>query len=180
MNGKLAVGIAVLLVAGVAVAGAVVTGFGPAPGGDTGTPAPTPESTGTVYDSSGSDSSSTDDTATSGPLFSFSIDNIDKCGQTCRDVTATLSNEQDTAASNVTVYTSIYAGNSTDSSDRVWSGTEDVGNMEAGGTHTSTNRIELSFAEANQIQNNDGWITVVTTVESAEQTVTFKDRRQVA
>lgn len=180
MNGKLAIGLVVLLVAGVAVAGAVVTGFGPAPGGDTGPPASTVESTGTVYDSSGSDSSSTEDTAMSGPPFSFSIDNIAECGQTCRDVTATLSNEQDTAASNVTVYTSIYAGNSTDSSDRVWSGTEDVGNMEAGGTHTSTNRIELSFAEANQIQNNDGWITVVTTVESAEQTVTFKDRRQVA
>ena len=154
--------------------GALATGFGPAPGGSSGTPAPTPESTGTVYDGSG------DGTAESTPPFSFGIDSIEECGQTCRDVTATLNNNQDTAASDVTVYTRIYAGNSTASNDRIWSGTEAVGSMEAGGSYTSMNRVELSLAEGQQVRSNDGWITIVTTVESADTTVTFKDNRDVA
>lgn len=177
MNTKL-LGALVVLVVGGAALGAVVTGFGPAPGGDSGTPAPTPESTGTVYDGSGGGDGST--ATADAPPFSFRIDRVEKCGQTCRDVTATLYNDQETAASNVTVYTQMYAGNSTSSDDRVWSGTEQVGSMAASSEHTSTNRVELTLGEASQIQNEDGWITVVTTVETAETTITFKNRRQVA
>ena len=165
MNTKLLGALVVLVVGGAAV-GAVMTGFGPAPGGDSGTPAPTPESTGTVYDGSGGSDSTSDGSTTteSAPPFSFGIDSIEECGRTCRDVT---------------VYTQIYAGNSTSSDDQVWSGTEEVGSMEAGGSHTSTNRVELTFTEAREVQNKGGWITVVTTVETAETTVSFKDRRQV-
>ncbi|MFB6119158.1 hypothetical protein [Halosegnis sp.] len=183
MNGKLIGGLAVVVLVAPVGAGALATGFGPAPGGDSGTPAPTPVSTGTVYDGDGggSDGGGSDTTATQAPPpFDFTIDSIEKCGQTCRDVTATLSNQQSTAASGVTVYTQIYAGNTTDSDDRVWSGTEDVGALAANDSYTSTNRVELSLTEANKVQNNDGWITIVTTVESDDTTITFTERRDVA
>lgn len=35
---------------------------------------------------------------------------VEECGQTCRDVTSTLSNNQDETATGVTVYTRVFAG----------------------------------------------------------------------
>jgi hypothetical protein len=107
------------------------------------------------------------------------IDNIEECGQTCRDVTSTLSNQQDATAENVTVHTRILAGQGTDG-DVVWRGSEDVGTLPAGESSTTTRQVELSFADALKIENNGGWITVQTTVETADGSVTFTDERQVA
>jgi hypothetical protein len=126
-------------------------------------------------DGGGSEATSTAD---SDP-FTFSIDDIEECGQTCRDVTATLYNNQDEPASNVTVYTQIYAGNSTDESDQIWSGEQPIGDMEAGGSDTRTQRVELSTSDAFAVQQNDGWITVQTTVNSADVTITFQNQRNV-
>lgn len=187
MNTRVAVGGLVVLLLVVGTVAAFATGFGPAPGGDTGDDLSTPRSTGTVYEDDGSSTSGGDtsgdggdETTQSLPPFAFGIDSIDKCGETCRDVTATITNQQNETATSVTVYTRIYAGNSTDSGDRIWSGNEQVGTLEANGSYTSTKRVELSLLEARQVQNNGGWITVLTTVESDEMTVTFKSRRDVA
>lgn len=202
MNTKLAVA-GVALVVAVGGAAAFVVGVGPftGSGGDpAGTPEGAPESTGTVYEvgdgggSGGGDGSSGDDgggdggsgsgdaTATATPPpppFAFTIDNIEQCGQTCREVTATISNQQATSASDVAVYTRIYAGNSTAEGDKVWEGLNEVGTLEGGGAATRTDTVELSLVEAGQVQNNDGWITIVTTVESAERTITFRNNRNV-
>lgn len=160
----------------VAVGGAAFAlGTGPFGGGDGGAGAPsaTPVPTGTVYDQSSGT------TPEDQPPFSFEIDNIEQCGQTCRDVTATLYNNQEESASNVTVYTRIYAGNSTDQSDQIWSGEQQIGDMEAGSSATRTQRIELSVSEGFAVQQNDGWITVRTTVRSADTTVSFQNQRNV-
>lgn len=189
MNTRVAVGGFVVLLIAVGVIAALATGFGPAPGGDTDENVTTPRSTGTVYEddgsSTGGDGGNTsgdggDETTQSLPPFASTIDSIDKCGETCRDVTATITNQQNETVTGVTVYTRIYAGNSTASGDRIWSGNEQVGTLEANGSYTSTKRVELSLLEARKVQNNDGWITVLTTVESDEMTVTFKSRRDVA
>ncbi|MBX0324167.1 hypothetical protein EGH21_14105 [Halomicroarcula sp. F13] len=174
----LAVGGVVLLLAG--AAGAVLTGFGPASGGDSGSDVesfPTETPAERTTDSGGADSAET--TATATPPFGFTIDDIENCGQTCRDVTSTLTNQQDTTATDVTVYTRIYAGNGTDG-DVVWEGSEPVGTLDAGESYTATKRVELSYSEALAIENEDGWITVQTTVQSDDRTVTFTDQRQVA
>lgn len=190
MNTKLAIA-GVVLVVVVGGAAAFVTGFGPAPGDNdpAGTPKDAPESTGTVYDvgdsggSSGGDGGGSGDATSTAtpppPPFAFTIDSIEECGQTCRDVTATITNQQDTSAENVKVYTRIYAGNSTAEGDKVWEGLNEVGTLEAGGSATRTDRVELSLTEAGKVQNNDGWITIVTTVESADTTITFKNNRNV-
>ena len=117
--------------------------------------------------------------ATSTPRFGFAIDGVETCGQTCRDVTSTLTNNGDTTAEDVTVHTRVFVGQGTDG-DVVWRGSEDVGTLEAGGSYTTTRQVELSFADALAVQNSDGWITVQTTVETADRTVTFTDERQVA
>lgn len=113
--------------------------------------------------------------------FSFTVETIEECGGTCRDVTASLHNHQDEPAANVTVFTRIYAReDSTAEEDLVWTGKEEVGTLAAGGTHSATKRVELSLSEALKVESNGGWVTIVTTVRTSERTVTFKDTRQVA
>lgn len=175
MNWKYLLGgtmLLVLLLAGIGAAAYV--GVGPAPGGDTSGESIDDFPTGTEYDS---------DAAGAGesPPFSFVVDEIEECGQTCRDVTATLHNDMNQSASDVTVYTRIYAGqDNTDEGDLVWEGTDDVGTLDAESSHTTTKRVELSLQDARTVDQNNGWITIVTTIESDETTVTFKDSEQVA
>jgi len=161
-------GVLGVLVVAVALGSALYLGVGPAPGGDSGEEIeefPTADST---------PSSDADP-------FSFVIDDIEQCGETCRDVTATLDNNQDQTATDVTVYIRIFAGqDNTETDDIVWEGTEHAGTMDAGSDHTTTQRVELSLQDARKVDQEDGWITILTTVESDETTVTFQDSEQVA
>ena len=110
--------------------------------------------------------------------FAFRIEEIENCGDTCREVTAAVENTQTESAEEVTVETRIFAGeNSTE--ELIWETTEDVGTLAAGETDTSTERVDLSLSEAYAIEQNDGWITIETTIESAEETVTVRETRQV-
>ena len=169
-------GAVVVLVVAVSLGAALYTGAGPAPGGDSGDEIeefPTADDT----DTEASDTTSPDET----DPFSFMIDDIGECGDTCRDVTASLNNHQDETATNVTVYIRIFAGqDNTDTEDVVWEGTEDAGTLAADEDHTTTERVELSLQDARKIDQEDGWITILTTVESDNTTVTFQDSEQVA
>jgi hypothetical protein len=121
-----------------------------------------------------------DQRTATGPAFAFDVAEIERCGTTCREVTATVTNSGNETATDVQASTSLYAGeNSTDSEALVWEGTETIGTLDAGESYTTTERIELSFGDAATIQANDGWITIQTTVESAERTTTFQRTRQV-
>lgn len=172
-----------LVVALVLVGAVVALGAGPfggendsdfvGDGGADGT-TQTPPPTGTVY----TDMSGGDGTATQ-PPFTFEIVRIEQCGQTCRDVTVTLYNNQNETATNVSVFTRIYAGNSTAGDDKVWEGTKDVGEMASDSSVTRTQRVKLSTTEGFQVQQNDGWITLLVTVSSSDTTITFKERRNV-
>ncbi|SEA06361.1 hypothetical protein SAMN04488065_1650 [Haloplanus vescus] len=111
------------------------------------------------------------------PAFAFTVDQMEECGRTCRDVTSTLTNDGDADASDVTVYTRIFAGNGTDG-DVVWEGQERVGSLNASESHTTTKRVELSLSDAVAVESAGGWVTVQTTVQSEEKTITFTERRQ--
>lgn len=177
MNRKYVIGGALVVVVLAAAIGAMAyTGAGPAPGGDSGhsdiEEFPTEKST----DDDGSGTSSSTDTEP----FTFTVDETTECGTTCRDVTATLNNEQNETATGVTTYTRIYAGeNNTDTDDVVWEGTVDVATLEGGASHTTTERVELSLQDAQKVDQNNGWITIQTTVESDDTIVTFQESRQV-
>ncbi|MFW6003751.1 MAG: hypothetical protein ACOCPT_04965 [Halanaeroarchaeum sp.] len=188
MNRKILLGtIAVVVLVALGVGAAYYTGVGPAPGGsDSGDSLDEfPTQTASEPDDSetettvATDGTVTDETTT--PPFTFSIDEIAECGTTCRDVTATLTNEQTTTATGVTVYTRVYAGeDNTAEEDVVWEGSEDVGTIEGGESHTDTRRVELSLRDARKVDQNDGWVTIVTTVQTDDQTVTFRDSEQMA
>ncbi|MCQ4334075.1 hypothetical protein KM295_11410 [Natronomonas sp. F2-12] len=167
-------GLLVVLVASV-LGVALYAGMGPAPGGGSGEEIEEFPTEGDADD--GTDATLSDDTEP----FSFTIDDIEECGETCRDVTATLDNNQNGTATDVTVYIRIFAGEgNTETGDVVWEDIEDVGEMDAGGTHTTTKRVELSLQDGRSVERNNGWITILTTVESDDTTVTFQESRQVA
>jgi hypothetical protein len=173
------VAVLLALLAG-SIGAAYYAGVGPASGGNDDRERLTDFPTGTPMGTAGGGGAGVA-TASSGPSFAFDIERIEECGRTCRDVTASLHNNGDEPASNVTVFTRIYAGqDNTAEEDQVWSGRETVGALETGGTHTVTKRVELSLQEALAVENNGGWVTIVTTVQSSERTVTFRDSRQVA
>jgi hypothetical protein len=116
---------------------------------------------------------------TTPPPFAFSIDAVEPCGWTCRDVTSTMTNQQGTPARDVTVFARISVGEA-EGGDVVWEGTETVGTLEAGESYTVTRRVQLSYGEGFAVQQHGGWVTVRTTVRTADQTVTVTEQRQVA
>lgn len=181
MKASHAAGIVALIVVAGAV-GAV------AMGGLSGTPADGPTSgdstapdsgetgpSGDGESSSDTETNTTADMTDTNASFAFGIDAIEECGTTCRDVTATLSNDGDGDAANVTVTTNIYADG-----DLIWEGQETVGDLAAGEAFSSTQRVELGYAEALAIENNDGWITVETIVTFDDGREVFVEERQVA
>lgn len=113
------------------------------------------------------------------PPYAFTVAEVANCGRTCRDVTVELTNNRERAAQDVVVSTHIFAGNTTDSGARVWQGTEEVGGMAPGSTTTATKRVDLSYGDAFKVQQRDGWVTIRTTVRSADVTRTFTERRDV-
>lgn len=173
-------GILVVVLLAVGLGAAFYYGVGPAPGGAGSGDVLTDFPTATSADG-GSAHGETETTTAEMPPFSFTIDVIVECGQTCRDVTATLHNNQDETATGVTVFTRVFAGQDNSAKeDLVWEGKEEVGTLEADAAHTTTRRVELSLRDARKIQRNDGWITIVTSVRTDERTVTFRDSEQVA
>lgn len=140
---------------------------------------PFPTATPTATGGSGSGAGEMTATPVEQP-FAVTIDRVEDCGTTCRDVTVSLTNRQHTPATDVVVYTQVFAGNTTAEDDLIWQGEESVGSLAAGETSTSTRRVELSFGDALDVQEANGWVTVRTTVQSADRTVTFTERRDVA
>lgn len=175
--------VAVVLVIGVGLVGAFLVGVGPFDPGDdeeelgdypTGTSV---DGDGSAGDGGGTGTASEDEDL---PAYYFEVTEIVECGQTCRDVTVELTNNRDEEANDVAVYVEMFAGNSTDDDDRVWQGKEEIGAMEARATTSATQRVQLSYAEGYAIRQNDGWVTIRTTVRSEDVTLTFTERRQVA
>jgi hypothetical protein len=187
---------AALVVVGAVVGGAFAVGLAPAPD-DRDETAPLPTTAATTPTARGpvetrpapSATTSTakgpvetrpaPSTSAPRPRFAFAVDSAEACGQTCRDVTSTLSNTGATDATSVAVSTRIYAGQTVEGG-VVWEGRESVGALPAGESYTTTRRVELSLAGAVAVQNAGGWITVQTTVASDQRTVTFAEPRRVA
>jgi len=113
-----------------------------------------------------------------GPPFRLATREVTRCGRLCRNVTSTVTNEQPTAARDVRIRTRLYAGNDTDGEVR-WRRVEDVGRLAPGETYRATRQVELSLDGALAVREADGWVSIRTTVESADQRVSATDRRQV-
>ncbi|MDY6775032.1 MAG: hypothetical protein SV253_02990 [Halobacteria archaeon] len=107
--------------------------------------------------------------------FRIETSSIESCGTTCRDVTSTLYNTGDADAHSVEVSTSIYSGG-----DLVWEGRKTVGDLKAGDSYTTTQRVDVGLGGGMKIRSNDGLITIETEIESDEERVVFTEERDVA
>ena len=137
-----------------------------APGGD---------ANGSAAETTETPPTATPTTTATAPNYDFTIERVEECGTTCRDVTARLANAGAATRRNVRVTTKVYADG-----DLLWRGNETVGALAPGEAHTSTKRVKLGFSGAMKIRNNGGYVTIVTVVESDGGTTRFSDRRKVA
>lgn len=108
------------------------------------------------------------------PPFSFGVEKIEKCGDTCRKVTASITNNQN-ESKDVTVRSVIYTDG-----EKIWEGKSRLGSLESGETRTDTKTVKLSYMEAYKVKQNDGKILVKTYVVTEDATYVFKERRDVA
>ena len=107
--------------------------------------------------------------------FQFRILNTKSCGQTCRDVTVRLTNQGAETATGVTAKSRIFADG-----DRIWSGTENIGTMSPGESVTRTKRVKLGMFDAMKVKQNNGYVTIKTTVTWDGGSRTFTQRVKVA
>lgn len=153
------------------------------PGGDdTATPTATATDGGTATPASDTATPAGTATPTATPFgsaFSYAINEITECGSTCRDVTATLTNDQDDAAEDVVIVTEMYAGNQTSEDALVYTSNESAGTLGSGESHTFTQQLELTLSEAADVRDEDGWVAIVTTIHSEGETKSFVTRRQI-
>lgn len=171
-TGKIAIAVAAVVLVG-GVAGAFVFLGG---GGDTVTEGGDTEPTGTESgDTGGDELTATPQMGNTSAAFAYTVDQIEECGQTCRDVTATITNDGNETATNVTVETNIYTDG-----DLIWEGGEDIGTLEAGAEYTSTQRVELSYGDAAKVEDNNGWITIETIVSFDGGQEVITEERQVS
>lgn len=107
--------------------------------------------------------------------FAVVVESVDECGRTCRDVTASLTNDGGNPRSNVTATTQIVAGEET-----VWEGSQEIGTLGPDETATRTARVEIGLVDAARIERNDGVVTIVTVVRWDGGSATYRERRTVA
>lgn len=115
----------------------------------------------------------------SGPPFVPELENMEECGETCREATVALQNNMNVDAENVVVYVRLHAGDSTDSDDVVWAGNRNIGTLAPGEVYRETETVDLTPQQANNVREEDGVVTAKATVESDQATATFVERDNV-
>jgi hypothetical protein len=131
-------------------------------------------------DDDGGDGSSAADDEGDGssdrPARPFTIDTkqIEQCGNTCRDVTVSLTNNGNHARQGITVTTKMYTGG-----DRIWTGEESVGTLSAEESTIRTARVKIGFVDAAKVKQNGGTVTIETVVRWNGGSETFREQRQV-
>lgn len=159
-----------LVVTVLVVGGLLAVGQGPLGGsGDASTtPAQTTEHGGAAE--SGDDSSGGGQRP-----FTIDVEKIENCGKTCRDVTVSLTNNGGNPRENVSVTTTVYAGQ-----DSVWRGEASIGTLGSDESTRRTERVDVGYVGGARIERNDGTVTIETVVHWDGGEATYREQRQVA
>lgn len=105
---------------------------------------------------------------------SLDVERVQNCGSRCRSVTANITNVGNETLTNVTAETRISAAD-----DQIWTRTHRFGNLSANESANRTARISLGFGDAFLIAQNNGRVTINTTVRWDGGNATFSERRRV-
>lgn len=131
-----------VVVVGLGLGGAYAAGMFPTSGG--GTPPPVNTSTNS-----------------SAPL-AHTVVNITTCGQTCRLMNTTVTNEGNSTAEDTTVHYRIYSGD-----EQVWRGNRTIGTLAVNETAALETRIEVGMGQGMQIRSNDGDVLIRSNITSS-------------
>lgn len=112
--------------------------------------------------------------------FGIRIVSVEECGDTCRDVTIRVTNRLNESAGGVGIVSRIFAGKRGDDGDELWEGEAGLGTIGASSSVTVEKRVKLGYFDAAKVKNNDGWITVRTTVTSDDAEATYVEEKNVA
>lgn len=93
--------------------------------------------------------------------FILNIDNIEECGYRCREVRTTLINNGTKQATSVKVNVKIYTGN-----ELIWKDNKSIGTLKPNSPKIDTQQINVGIDDALKIQENNGWITIITNISS--------------
>ena len=118
-------------------------------------------------------------TERSGQPFVPELENMEECGETCREATVALQNKMSVDAENVVVYVRLYAGDSTNSEDVIWGENRELGTLGAGEVYRETETVDLTPQQANKVRETEGVVTAKATIESDQATATFVERDNV-
>lgn len=119
----------------------------------------------------GSDGSSAERTVRP---FTIDTKRIEECGNTCRDVTVSLTNNGNHSREGITVTTKMYADD-----DKIWMGKKSIGTLGSDESTTRTARVKIGFVDAAKVKQNDGTVTIKTVVRWESGSETFRETRQV-
>ena len=107
--------------------------------------------------------------------FEATLENLSTCGPTCRNVTATLRHEGETAATNVSLDMRLTANGT-----QVWSGTRSIGRLEPGATVGWVQSADVGFGGSGTVMKNDGYVTIWFEINHAGESETLKTRLKAA
>jgi hypothetical protein len=95
--------------------------------------------------------------------FEVTLDEVSKCGQTCRVLTLTLTNIGTITAHSVSVDVTLETGG-----EIIWSGSTDVGTIEPDENHRESERVNLSYEDGLRVRRNDNVVTARMFIRSNE------------
>jgi hypothetical protein len=107
--------------------------------------------------------------------FTLDVEKLDDCGNTCRDVTVSLTNNGGNPRENVSVTTNVYAGQ-----DSVWQGEASVGTLASDESTRRTEHVDVGYVGGAKIERNGGTVTIETVVRWDGGAATYREQRQVA
>ena len=141
-------------------------------GAGPGAAATVPDSVGQSTD--GQDASTQDSNATVKGPFAFTVERVVPCGLTCRNVTVGLENRGNQTLRNVTVESNVTVGDEV-----LVRRTAQIDQLAPNESVNRSVRVEVGFAEVQQIRANDGTVTIRTRVTSERYDETFALERSV-
>ncbi|SFR96564.1 hypothetical protein SAMN05216559_1644 [Halomicrobium zhouii] len=123
------------------------------------------------------EAAASDDDSSGGGERPFTIDvqKIENCGKTCRDVTVSLTNNGGNPRENISVTTTVYAGQ-----DSVWQGEAAIGTLASDESTRRTEQIDVGYVGGAKIERNGGTVTIETVVHWDGGEATYREQKQVS
>lgn len=110
--------------------------------------------------------------------FDLAVEEIRPCGPSCGTGTIQLTNTGPEPATNVSIRTSVYAGQEIDGP-QLWTDTTVVTDIAAGETVSQSKRATWDEDTVGLVRSTNGWVTFELIVRTDESTVRFSGTERV-